>query len=69
MFSQKSFFLGPTADVQVVKLEKLAVPGQGSGRLVKLEKEMKLGEVVDEVKKLTKLSHVRIAKARGRDLG
>ena len=52
-----------------MKLEKLAVPGQGSGRLVKLDAKMKLGEVVQEVKKLTKLQNLRLATARGKDMG
>ena len=60
---------GPTGNVQAVKLEKLAVPGQGSGRLVKLDAKMKLGEVVQEVKKLTKLQNLRLATARGKDMG
>lgn len=55
--------------LRVIKLEKHTLPGFGSGRRVRLETEISLKEAVERTKKHCGIPHVRLAIAKGKDLG
>jgi len=57
--SQKDIKSGNTT--QIIKMEKVALPLTGAGRLLKLEQGMPLAEALEVIKNHLKLSHVRLA--------
>ena len=56
-------------DTQIIKMEKIALPLTGAGRLLKLEQGMPLAEALEVIKNHLKLSHVRLAIANNATKG
>ena len=56
-------------DTQIIKMEKIALPLTGAGRLLKLEQGMPLAEALAVIKDHLKLSHVRLAIANNATKG
>ena len=54
---------------QIIKMEKVALPLTGAGRLLKLEQGMPLAEALEVIKIHLKLSHVRLAIANNATKG
>merc|ERR1712043_114026 len=48
-------------DTQIIKMDKIALPLTGAGRLLKLEQGMPLAEALALIKDHLKLPHVRLA--------
>ena len=65
--SQKDIKSGNTT--QIIKMEKVALPLTGAGRLLKLEQGMPLAEALEVIKIHLKLSHVRLAIANNATKG
>lgn len=55
--------------MKVIQLEKLPVKGQGHGRLITLKENLTLKEVVERTKKHCGIQNLRLAVARGKDMG
>ena len=58
-----------SGDTQIIKMEKIALPLTGAGRLLKLEQGMPLTEALAVIKDHLKLSHVRLAIANNATKG
>ena len=56
-------------DAKIIKLEKLALPSTGAGRLLMLEQSLTLSKALDLMKNHLGLSHLRLAIANSASMG
>ena len=55
--------------MRIIKHEDVPIPGHGAGRLMKIHEPIKLGQAVEIVKQRLNLKHVRLALAKGQNMG